>query len=182
MSDVPYCPFYCEENAWYALDRWRTDGVDEAIALVITSDAGACPMWHQRAGPPPDGFVVWDYHVVAAARIAGLWTIHDPDCTRGCPLAARAWLRATFSGLAVLSACHRPWFRVIGARDYLEHLASDRRHMLDARGHSRQPPPPWPPIVGCRATGPHNLERLRARDDAFLGPWLDVDALVARLA
>ena len=60
---------------------------------------------------------------------------------------------------------------------YREVLATDRSHMLDASGHYRVPPPPWPAI----GTGT-NLMRLVDLDDPIAGEIVALSELPAALA
>lgn len=141
MSDAPYHPFYCEENAWHLCRRL---GI-RSHALFVSNARRQVVMFAQRAaGELP--YVVWDYHVVALAPdAAGRCWVHDPDCTAGTPLPLSSWLTAGFPHVGRADPAFDPLFRPVPAPRYLADFASDRRHMR--RGDDwLAPPPPWPAI------------------------------------
>ncbi|MFP4153111.1 MAG: hypothetical protein ACLFSV_09735 [Alkalispirochaeta sp.] len=91
--NVPYHPYYCEENAYRIcelftgtaaddtphrdLERFSVPS-DDAALLFVFSDAPWVAMHNQRAtrhGTP----IYWDYHVVATVNIADTWRAYDPD-------------------------------------------------------------------------------------------------------
>lgn len=173
MTDPPrYCPFYCEENVWHLCADPRVgSGLHEV--WVISNLQRSVALCRQRAGDPPLGLVVWDYHVVLASSSDDGWRVWDLDTTAGLDLPAQQWLEATF--LPVPDA-FRPRFRVLDAQRYRQVLASDRRHMKKPDGAWLQPPPRWPSI----GEG-HNLDRLTDLATPFEGQLFDLVQLRARL-
>ena len=139
-----YCPFYCEENV-YHLCRQGT-GADDAYAVFISNARRQVALLGQRAGASPHSLVVWDYHVIALFREDGVWNAHDWDTTFGPCVSLNDYLYRTFPPLSPAEQRFAPKFRVVPATDYLQHFASDRRHMRDANGGWLAPPPAWPPI------------------------------------
>lgn len=139
-----HVPFYCEENVWHLCVEPQVDGEPRA-ALVISNATRTVAVAHQRAAASPELPVVWDYHVVLAARSVRGWVIWDPDCTLGMPLPLERWRLESF-GSPGFPEPYAPRFRVIEAGLYRRTLATDRSHMRDEAGHYRVPPPPWPPI------------------------------------
>jgi len=96
--NLPYQPYYCEENAWRICELFTAPAADNApppeveplsvspedaaieraALLFIFSDAPWVALYNQRAarrGRP----IYWDYHVVATVAIAGTWRAYDPD-------------------------------------------------------------------------------------------------------
>ena len=170
LAACAYTAFYCEENIWQLAGNPVLAG-DERVVLVITNPARTCMLWQQRAaavGQP----VVWDYHVVLAARSAPeqAWQVYDFDTRLAFPSAVDIWLDETFPGCDRWRSDLRPYFRVVPAADFRDRLVSDRSHMKTAGGW-RQPPPPRP----GNGTGPSNLQRFLDFDDAFVGEclWLE---------
>lgn len=57
----PYQARYREENIWHLCQRLEFRGSD---VLVIAAKGKFFPILCQRAAESPDGFLLWDYHVV----------------------------------------------------------------------------------------------------------------------
>ena len=163
-----YWPFYCEENIWHlCADDGIVDGdrpipAEERKVVVITGARGRVAMRGQRAG---NGSVLWDYHVVLAAR-GRIW---DLDTTLGLPVPAGDWIEGSF---LPLHPNFPPRFRVVSAAVFRARFASDRSHMIGPRGIPLKPIPPWPPI-GTGMTLPRFLDP----GERFLGAVMDLDAL-----
>jgi hypothetical protein len=136
-----YHPFYCEENAWW-LCADPALGPGERHVVFLVSQAGRCPMLHQRAAPP-DRLIAWDYHVVVVDAQGRIW---DLDSRLPLPSPGTEWLDLTFALADRLPAIYAPRLRVITADAFRRDFASDRGHMRDRRGRLQRPPPPWPPI------------------------------------
>lgn len=155
-QSAPYHPYYCEENIWHLAGK--TPFLSREAVVVIAIGAA---MWHQRAAARPELPIVWDYHVFLFARLdaPSPWQCWDLDTALPLPCDVATYLRLSFR-----SHLHAGVFRVMSAADYRLHLASDRSHMRDQRGHYRQPPPPWPPI----GSG-HTLPQLIDPSDHTIG-------------
>ncbi len=149
MTQAPYQPFYCEENAWQLAQR-----IERGWVWLITNRARTVAMLHQRAGDP---VVVWDYHVVVVDDDR---VVHDPDTTLAPGVRAAAYLDACFP-VGVFAPAYAPAFRVFDIATYRAQFCSDRSHMLDDEGAYRAPPPPWLPI--------------RPERGNCLSRWLDLD-------
>lgn len=184
MSDAPaYCPFYCEENVWQLCAHRRVVQAEQRV-LFISNDERRVAMWGQRAASSPDVPIVWDYHVVLLLRDPGRrWDIWDLDAHYPGPRSAERWLRSSFDFSGLLPSRYAPRFRMIDGDEYRRHLRSDRRHMRLDDGTIRQPPPPWPTIMGeppacAREDDGSNLERfIDTRDSDFLGQLFDLAEL-----
>lgn len=184
MSDAPaYCPFYCEENVWQLCAHPHVAQAERRV-LFISNAERRVAMWGQRAASSPDEPIVWDYHVVLLLRDPGCrWEIWDLDARYPGPRSAERWLRSSFDLLGVLPPRYAPRFRMIEGDDYRRHLRSDRRHMRLDDGTIRQPPPPWPTIMGeppacAREDEGSNLERfIDMQDRDFLGQLFDLAEL-----
>ncbi|MBN1243382.1 MAG: hypothetical protein JXA15_11835 [Spirochaetales bacterium] len=134
--------FYCEENVHRLLGRPELEA-RRSWALLVSNASRSVAMAAQLAGPPPDGLVVWDYHVVALVSDgADEALVLDLDTTLRFPLPLKAWLAASFP--LELEPRLRPRFRLFPAADYLAGLVSDRSHMRNGDGSWKAPPPPWP--------------------------------------
>ena len=163
--------FYCEENVLRLLGRPELAG-RPAWALVVSNRDRSVAMAGQLAGRPPDGLVVWDYHVAAlVADPADGALVLDLDTTFGFPLPLKVWLAASFP--PELEARLRPRFRLIPAADYLVLLVSDRSHMRNPDGSWKAPPPPWP-APGSGSGRPNTLMDWVDLEKA--GPGLVTDA------
>lgn len=183
-DDAPaYCPFYCEENVWQlcAHPRWAAA---ERRVLCISNSERRVAMWGQRTAQHPHVPIVWDYHVVLLLRDPGRrFDVWDLDAQYPGPRSAERWLRTSFDHSGLLPPQYAPCFRMIDCADYRRHFRSDRRHMRSQDGTPKQPPPPWPAIMGePPACAPEddgsNLERFIDMQDAgFLGQLFDLAAL-----
>lgn len=183
-----YCPYFCEENIWHlcrddvVADGLRIIPVEDRRVVFISNDARAVPMDHQKAGK--GAVVLWDYHVVLFALARSGWQCWDLDHDAGAPRPVAEWLSDSFLIDGALEAYRaltkrdfeRPRFRVVEASDFLEHFASDRSHMVDAKGRPTQPHPDWPPIGEGNGQG-HNLFRFVDTRSAFVGDVLSYDEL-----
>lgn len=178
MAVHRYHPYYCEENAWHLCQSPIVAAADPQV-VVVSNATRSVALWHQRAAPP-DEPIAWDYHVLVAARAAGLWQVWDPDSRLGYPMHAGDYLTATFATVGHQPAVFDPRFRILAAATYTERLRSDRSHMCTAGGGWRKPPPPWPPISDP-AEGT-NLARFIDMDDAIAGEVVTLDVLRARFS
>lgn len=171
-----YCPFYCEENVWKLAGEARfTD--QEAEVWLVSNAARQVAMWGQKASTPEHDPVIWDYHLVLAARSAPseAWKVWDLDSRDGLPLPASLWLARSFApGVPETFA---PRFRIFRAQAYRRELDSDRSHMKDPQGQWRAPPPAWPCIRNKGGQGPLGLLR-----DTPESEWLDLQTLRLRLS
>lgn len=168
-EDCDYAPYYCEENVARLLARLAPTSC-RAWALIVSNAAKAVAMLGQRAGRSPEGFVLWDYHVVALLRddAASPCFVADFDSRLAFPSPGLAWLEASFPPRA--EARMRPLFRLIPAALYLEVLASDRSHMRRPDGSWAAPPPPWPPFgEGRRSNLFELLDMSRSKPGLVLG-------------
>jgi hypothetical protein len=163
-----YAPFFCEENV---LRLCPTLG-PEALAVLVTNAGRQVEMLCQRAGGPPTGAVLWDYHAFALERREG-WVVWDLDTTLGFPVPVGEYLRRSFPPAPVQA----PLFRVIAAADYAREFRSDRSHMRRSDGTWAAPPPPWPPSAG---RGGQPLLALLDPGSACLGEILSLEEMRGR--
>lgn len=170
-----YTPYYCEENIWWLCQDPRLAGARREVVFISNAQR-ACALFHQRAAAAPDGPVLWDYHVVLAVEGERGFEVWDLDCTLGAPLAAVAWLEATFGPVVALPALVHPRFRVVDAETYVASFSSDREHMRSPEGGWHAPPPEWPRVL----RGEPNLDRFIDLERPFLGEVLDLPGLCAR--
>nr|CAG4646524.1 EOG090X0C0Q [Macrothrix elegans] len=157
-SDCVYTSCYCEENIWHICKILRDRNhslLGSSYAVFISNDMEAIPLWRQNAGnPDSDGLVIWDYHVIfVQSQPDGCW-VYDLDSRLNFPCKFSEYQEKTFGDDNKLKPCYRRMFRVVPAKDYLEHFASDRRHMLKD-GKWLKPPPSYPPIQTNQSE--HNL-------------------------
>lgn len=168
-----YCPFYCEENVW-----WACEDAPAGSKVVFVSNAKrAVALCFQRAARDGIGPVVWDYHVILLVPDAEHgWVVVDLDTTLGERVPARDYVERTFLAFDQLPSELHPRFRVLDLADYRRHFSSDRGHMRRDDGGWMAPPPAWDRI----GEGPGNLMRLVDLDDGFLGEVIDLEQLRAR--
>ena len=161
-ADVPYQPFYCEENVWQ-LCRHPAMACRTVFVVFIFGRASAIPLWHQRAARSPEWPVFWDYHAVLMTTGRPSAAVWDLDSVLDWPVPLEAYLAATFK--IALPEVHAPIFRVVNGGDFLATFSSDRSHMRDAKGGFIAPPPPWP----APARGPSNLRDFTGRGNTLPG-------------
>jgi hypothetical protein len=178
--DAPfrYQPCYCEENAYW-LCQHPALGTGERWVAVISNDNRAVPFWGQKWSEPGEP-VFWDYHVVVFQRASSGMRVFDPDGLAPMPVRFRDWLESSWPAIDGVHRSMWPVFRLVTAADYIEHLSSDRTHMLDAKGRFVHPPPPWPAPVG--RGGPSNLMRFVDMTADFVGEVLQWEDLIERFA
>ena len=91
-------------------------------------------MCAQRAGDPPAGVLVWDYHVVTLTKLNDTWTVLDPDHIPSAVVPLSDYLRSSFEPFDAAPSQYLPQFKLIEASYLKIHFASDRRHMRSADG------------------------------------------------
>lgn len=179
-----YCPYFCEENVWHLCqddvvkDGERVIPLEDRRVVFVSNDRRAVPMDHQKAGA--GNVVVWDYHVVLFALAREGWQVWDLDHDKGMPRPLFSWMRDSFLVDAALEAYRAltrqdfeaPRFRVVDAVDFVDGFASDRSHMLDAKGRPTRPFPEWA-AIGSE----HNLMRFVDTRSAWLGDVFDFEEL-----
>ena len=168
METFCYHPFYCEENIWH-LSRDPSLKAAEKYVVFISNEDKTCAMWHMKAAVGDELPVIWDYHVILAAKDR-VWQIFDLDSKLGCPVAPEPYLRESFqSGWASSFA---PKFRVIETELFHKHFSSDRSHMIHEGHQTPYEPPPWPRIFNGKVS---NLWQFANMTEPFLGRVLDLD-------
>ena len=160
-----YHPFYCEENIWHLYED--VGDLKNPTVIIISNDAQTVAVAEQAAGGD-HGTVVWDYHVVLAGQVDDAWRIWDFDTKLSFPVAATEWLFQSFERFIELPPEYFPRFRVLPADVYRREFGSDRRHMKQADGTWRSPPPDWP-APGSE----HSLNRLIDMQTPHTGELLD---------
>jgi protein N-terminal glutamine amidohydrolase len=156
-------PYYCEENVWrlaYRKTRQQQQQPDTTLSSLSSSSSyfvvfisNACrnvPMFHQRASVAAHVACCWDYHVVLVGVAAPSTTattnevvVYDLDSVLPypCPLAdylQRSFMATRTSVVSLLS----PRFRIVSAKQFLQHFSSDRRHMFNTQTQTWNAPRP----------------------------------------
>lgn len=151
-SDQTYTSCYCEENVWKLCDKIQNSKnlrnlveKGNVYAIFISNENKTVPLWQQSASENEDGLVVWDYHVILAMK-GEKCMVFDLDTKLPYPCEFEQYSERTFqSDDDIMEKFHRK-FRVITIQEFLEHFASDRRHMKDANGEWIKPSPNYPCI------------------------------------
>lgn len=173
MIDLPYQPYYCEENAWHLCRTLVGLGYPPArLYMVFTFSSGRCvPMRRQRSGDA-GAIVCWDYHVFVLEHDPSDAQVWDVESLLGSPVPLSRYLSETFP--AQERPEFRPLFRAIPWSLARFEFSSDRRHMRDGDGY-HHPPPPWP-VIG---TG-HSLPECIDTNPSRFGAPVDAEALLSR--
>ncbi len=168
MIDLPYHPYYCEENSWHICRLLEQTGhAQETLFLVFLIPAGTCvPLRAQRSAKPGE-IICWDYHVVVLDRGGETSRIWDPESILSSPIALDEYLDTTL--VPARSRTLPVLARLVAWPVAKREFASDRRHMID---RSTVEPPPWPPI-GHGHTLPGFLDPMSDR----FGSLLSTDSL-----
>ncbi|CAN6444826.1 unnamed protein product [Victoria cruziana] len=153
-DDFAHTPCYCEENVYLLCKQLCTSGFSDLggmdlFVVFISNERKKVPLWHQRASVRNDGLVVWDYHVICV-QISGEGIAHvvwDLDSTLPFPVILAQYVFESIQPFSQLYPVFRRLFRVVHAPPFLQHFASDRRHMKDSDGNWISPPPTSDPIV-----------------------------------
>ena len=151
------CLLDSEENVWWLCRRLLQRGdVHAAHCLFISNPDRRVLMLRQRAGSNKrDGLVVWDYHVIAVAAVAGCCYVLDVDSSLPFPCPLGSYMEASFPSVATHL---RPLFRLIPAAAYITHFASDRSHMRREDGSWHVQPPSWPSIQPADQSASNNIQ------------------------
>jgi len=170
-ATLRYHAFYCGENVWWLCQQARF-AEQSCWAVFISNPTRQVAIWEQRAAPPGQP-VVWDYHVILVVK-EGELTVWDLDTRLQCPTTLTDYLARSFPPLALASGLPSPRFRAVEASTFVAQLATDRRHMRDARGGWIKPPPPWDAPAADRGS---NLDNFVDMSQPFVGTLLDRDGL-----
>ena len=65
-----YTAFYCEENVYHLVASLQSSIAEDSngtrvYAVFISNAQRKSLLFHQKAADPEQGYVIWDYHVVA---------------------------------------------------------------------------------------------------------------------
>ncbi len=136
-----YARDYCEENIWH-LARNAQFAAVESYVVCMSNKERTCALWSQRASPAADQPVIWDYHVILIANV-GQMGVFDLDSTLNFPTPILEYLDRTFGPAEKLPVRWQSRFRLVSRAQYIEGFFSDRKHMRNANGSWRSPPPEW---------------------------------------
>ncbi|CAD5116664.1 unnamed protein product [Dimorphilus gyrociliatus] len=155
-SDCIYTPCFCEENVWNICDYLRRKFsalFHKCVVVFISNENNSVPIWKQKANH--SGLVIWDYHVLVVILFGNEYYVYDLDSLLDFPSTLKEYFEKAIGSEKSIKADYRRKFRVISAKCYLEHFASDRTHMLKEDGTYFSPPPKYP----CIST-PHSKNNL----------------------
>ena len=102
--ELPYQPFFCEENIWSLIRMPRFAQVP-CGALFISNKAHTVAMAGQKGAD--DGWIVWDYHVVLLEG-GSKCRIWDPNSQRCAPEAVHQYLHKSFPSYVKLPLAFQP--------------------------------------------------------------------------
>ncbi len=86
------------------------------------------PLWRQKAGKDEEKLVIWDYHVLFLYRPdEQRCLVFDLDSDLPFPTYFHKYVTETFRTDAILNPEYHRFFRVVGAEEFLQRFASDRR-------------------------------------------------------
>lgn len=147
------------------------------FALLITNLLETVPFWHQKASSQPDGFVIWDYHVIAlqvCPQQSGVlvWDLDLKHPTLQFPCTLQQYAQHALQAESIeLPPHYARMYRLVPAASFLQHFASDRSHMRLPDGSWSAQPPQYPCITAADGT---RMSLSRYRD-------MTVDVLQDRL-
>lgn len=80
-----YTAYYCEENVYHLLRSLPDDHLrSSSYAVFVSNPDRACLLFHQKASGQEQGYVIWDYHVIALVPDAqGSVKVWDLDSDLG---------------------------------------------------------------------------------------------------
>ena len=152
--------YYCEENAWRVVYRRIRDQPEDRFYVVFISNSIAnVPMFQQRAASDPNTACCWDYHVIVlcARESSRDVVVYDIDTVLPYPLQLQEYLQQSFPYDWPFP--YAPLFRLIPAKLYIEHFASDRMHMYNRQTQEWNAPPPTYRCINVREGVPSNFKR-----------------------
>ncbi|RKP25743.1 N-terminal glutamine amidase-domain-containing protein, partial [Syncephalis pseudoplumigaleata] len=129
--DCQYTKQYCEENI-YLLARQLLAVEPECRASVvfISNERRTVPLWCQSASRDDSTLVVWDYHVILVVQTSKSDAmVYDFDAMLPFPCPWSEYVQMVFQPDIALQDGFLRQFRVVPARDYIDHFSSDRSHM-----------------------------------------------------
>eukprot|EP00249_Psilotum_nudum_P009364 c21883_g1_i2 orf=687-1322(+) len=163
-----------EENVYLLCKQLCTNrstepDLSDLFVVFISNENMQVPIWQQRAGLIADGLVVWDYHVICIQEArddmeARVW---DLDTLLPFPVTFREYVEQSFHPSLSLARDLQRLFRVVAASVFIRCFASDRRHMQNADGTWKAPPPRYDCIIAEDGTV-HNLESFTSISDMMV--------------
>ncbi|KAF8562389.1 hypothetical protein P879_10190 [Paragonimus westermani] len=158
-TDFIYTPNYCEENVYLLLQKLQADQLSGEFHVVFVSNSSSSvALFAQSKGDPEsDHMIVWDYHVFLIHTAFGSHWVFDFDTVLEFPVSFSVYRKYGLRENALLPDRFRRLYRVISGSLFLEHFASDRRHMRRPNGDWIAPPPVYDCLRGAAAKDAHTL-------------------------
>ena len=150
-----YTSCYCEENVWMLCNKvkqYDLNLLSSSSVLFISNPQKSVPIWKQRSQISDVDPVIWDYHVVMLSFCPNVdedkenYYIYDLDSTLPFPSLLSVYIKNALKSDSDLIEKYHRFLKVIPAKDYLNHFASDRSHMKLADGQWLATPPSYPCI------------------------------------
>nr|CAD7264136.1 unnamed protein product [Timema shepardi] len=192
-SACVYTSCYCEESVWKLcedVNKRHPTQLQHCHIVFVSNDQRTVPLWRQKASTEEDKPVIWDYHVLFLYNPDDRCLVYDLDSDLPFPTHFHKYVTETFRTDHILKPEYFRYFRVVPAPLFLQHFASDRRHMKRADGSWIHPPPNYPSIsnpgeeiIGIfnLFSSNHNLEEFVSMDPTKgLGQVLNLIQLVKK--
>ncbi|KAK6791213.1 hypothetical protein RDI58_010294 [Solanum bulbocastanum] len=159
-----HTPYYCEENIYLLCKKLCDDGLadpdgSDLFVIFISNEKKQIPLWHQKASQRAEGVILWDYHVICVQKKSNenssslVW---DLDSSLPFPSPLGTYVADSIRPSIQIFSEFKRFFRAVHAPIFLQHFASDRRHMKDSAGNWIAEPPSHEAIV-AEDGAVHNL-------------------------
>ncbi|KAG2182191.1 hypothetical protein INT43_007118, partial [Umbelopsis isabellina] len=133
-AELLYTRCYCEENI-YQLCRWvkatKENVLGDLTVVFISNPLRRIPIWEQSSSVEGN-FLIWDYHVILVhfKDEVDESLVYDFDTRLAFPTPIKKYVWLSFRPDLLLNEQFERYFRLIPAKDFLSHFASDRSHMV----------------------------------------------------
>jgi len=124
-----YTKCYCEENIYLLLKKLAVSHpITDFSVLFLSNKRKTFPIWYQKASKEPEGFTVWDYHVVLFDQKQKL--VYDFDTSLSFPETGTNYFSKALKFPTGFREDFIQEIREVSGQFYLTDFASDRSHML----------------------------------------------------
>lgn len=124
-----YTSLFCEENIWKLISSLKPDIKIETLDVLFISNKSRSVALFGQTSAIDNQPVIWDYHVIATARINSDIYVLDFDSHCEFPILINEYFKHTFSPARYAPEQYLSLIKTFKSDYFLNHFYSDRSHM-----------------------------------------------------
>lgn len=128
-SSFTYTSLFCEENIWKLIASLMPDKEIETLDVLFISNKSRSVALFGQTSAIDNQPVIWDYHVIATARINNDIYVLDFDSHCEFPILINEYFKRTFSPTQNAAEQYLSLIKPIKSDYFHNHFYSDRSHM-----------------------------------------------------